>query len=73
MKRIAIDMDEVMADTISHFLQHYNSQFGMALCVDDLYGKHVFEVIQEEHKPLAREYFQREEFFRHDSGDAKQR
>jgi len=64
MKRIAIDMDEVMADTISHFLERYNAHFGMSLSTDDLYGKHLFEVIQEDHKPLARDYFQQEEFFR---------
>jgi len=63
MKRIAIDMDEVMADTISHFLEKYNAQFGTSLCTDDLYGKHVFEVIHEAHRPSAREYFQQEEFF----------
>jgi len=64
MKRIAIDMDEVMADTISHFLERYNAHFGMSLSTDDLYGKHLFEVIHEDHKLLARDYFQQEEFFR---------
>jgi 5'(3')-deoxyribonucleotidase len=64
MKRIAIDMDEVMADTISHFLKRYNAQFGMALSTGDLYGKHVFEMVHEDHRALAREYFQQEEFFR---------
>jgi 5'(3')-deoxyribonucleotidase len=63
MQRIAIDMDEVMADTISHFIARYNSQFEMSLCAEDLHGKHVFEVIQEAHRPLASEYFQTEEFF----------
>jgi 5'(3')-deoxyribonucleotidase len=52
-----------MADTIGHFLDKYNSQFGTAICTDDLYGKHVFEVIADEHKTLARDYFQQEEFF----------
>jgi len=65
MKRIAIDMDEVMADTIGHFLERYNTQFGTALCVHDFHGKHVFEVIHEDNKPLAREYFQQEDFFAH--------
>ena len=63
MKRIAIDMDEVMADTISHFLNKYNSQFGMTITPHDFRGKHVFEVIEEAHKPSAREYFQEEDFF----------
>ncbi len=63
MKRIAIDMDEVMADTISHFLQRYNAQFGMDLCTGDFQGKYLFEVIPEDHRAAAREYFQMEEFF----------
>lgn len=63
MKRIAIDMDEVMADTIGHFLERYNNQFGTSLGLPDFHGKHLFEVIHEDHKALAREYFQQEEFF----------
>lgn len=63
MKRIAIDMDEVMADTIGHFLERYNTQFGTSLGLADFHGKHVFEVIHEDNKALAREYFQQEEFF----------
>lgn len=63
MKRIAIDMDEVMADTISHFLERYNTEFARELSTEDFYGKHVFEVIEDAHKPLAREYFQDEGFF----------
>ncbi len=63
MKRIAIDMDEVMADTIGHFLKRYNNEFGTAVCTDDFAGKHVFDVIQEEHRPAARDYFQEEQFF----------
>jgi 5'(3')-deoxyribonucleotidase len=65
MKRIAIDMDEVMADTIGHFLRKYNLQFGTELSTDDLHGKFVFEVIHEDHRSSAREYFQQEDFFAH--------
>jgi 5'(3')-deoxyribonucleotidase len=63
MKRIAIDMDEVMADTTGHFLERYNSQFERALTIDDFYGKRVFEVIEDAHRALAFEYFQDEGFF----------
>jgi 5'(3')-deoxyribonucleotidase len=31
MQRIAIDMDEVVADTIAHFLERYNEEFAEAL------------------------------------------
>ena len=63
MKRIAIDMDEVMADTMAHFLAKYNSNFGVGLKTEHFQGRHVFEVIEEAHRPEAREYFQQEAFF----------
>ena len=63
MKRIAIDMDEVMADTLAHFLEKYNNRFGVGLKTEHFHGKHVFEVITEEHKPTAYDYFQQETFF----------
>ena len=63
MKRIAIDMDEVMADTMAHFLEKYNQSFGVGLKTEHFQGRHVFEVIDEAHKPEARDYFQQEAFF----------
>lgn len=63
MKRFAIDMDEVMADTIAHFLEKYNDSFGCALTPDDFYGRPVFEVIKEAHRIEARSYFHQEDFF----------
>jgi 5'(3')-deoxyribonucleotidase len=63
MKRIAIDMDEVMADTMARYLEVYNADFGLALTPRHFHGRHVFEVIEEAHRPRAREYFQRANFF----------
>ena len=63
VQRIAIDMDEVVADTIAHFLERYNEEFALALTPEDFHGKHVFEVIEKAHQPRAREYFQTEDFF----------
>ncbi len=63
MKRIAIDMDEVMADTMAHFLQKYNKRFGVGLKKEHFQGRHVFDVIDEAHKPEAHDYFQEETFF----------
>ncbi len=63
MKRIAIDMDEVMADTLAHFLEKYNSTFGVGLKTEHFQGRHVFEVIDKAHIPEAYEYFQQEAFF----------
>lgn len=63
MQRIAIDMDEVAADTMAHYLQIYNAEFKLSLTKDHFHGKRVFEVIDQAHIPRAREYFQTASFF----------
>ena len=63
MKRIAIDMDEVMADTMSKYLSLYNADFGLGLTPEHFHGKRLFEVIDPAHAERAREYFQQEDFF----------
>lgn len=63
MQRIAIDMDEVAADTLGHYLTLYNAEFKLALTKEDLYGKRVMAAIDPAHVPRAREYFQSEAFF----------
>lgn len=63
MQRIAIDMDEVTADTMAHYLQIYNAEFDRSLTKDDFHGKRLFEVIESAHLPRAREYFLMESFF----------
>ena len=49
MKRIAIDMDEVMADTMSRYLELYNADFDLAFTPEHFHGRHVFEVIDAAH------------------------
>ncbi len=63
MQRIAIDMDEVMADTMAHYLRRYNAEFGLNLKTKDFHGQHVFEVIDPAHREQVRDYFEQEEFF----------
>jgi 5'(3')-deoxyribonucleotidase len=63
MQRIAIDMDEVVADTIAHFLERYNEEFTETLTPAHFHGKHVFDVIAKAHQLRARAYFQQEDFF----------
>ncbi len=63
VQRIAIDMDEVMADTMGHCLNLYNSDFGMQLTPEHFRGRHLFEVIDIEHRQRVLEYFSSEEFF----------
>jgi 5'(3')-deoxyribonucleotidase len=63
MKRIAIDMDEVVADTMAHCLALYNAEFQLDLKPKDLLGHRIFEVIDASHVARSRELFYREDFF----------
>jgi 5'-nucleotidase len=63
MQRIAIDMDEVIADTLGNFLKIYNAEFGRNLTKAELHGRRVMEATPPEDLERAREYFQTEKFF----------
>ena len=41
--RIAIDMDEVMADALAEHVRRYNLAFGAQLTVAQLHGRHLEE------------------------------
>lgn len=43
--RIAIDMDEVMADALKEQLRRYNAQFNTAVTIADLHGRHLEDTI----------------------------
>lgn len=49
MKRIAIDMDEVIADTLEKFITVCNSNLGLCLTKSDLTGRNLWEVVGKEH------------------------
>ena len=63
MQRIAIDMDEVMADTMTRYLDLYNADFNMDLTPSYFHGRRIFDVIPEEHREKAFIYFEQESFF----------
>jgi 5'(3')-deoxyribonucleotidase len=48
--RIAIDMDEVMADALSEHVRRYNAAFGARVAIADLHGRHLEEVVPREHR-----------------------
>src|SRR5688572_25509620 len=48
--RIAIDMDEVMADALTEHLCRYNAAFGATVRVADLHGQHLEEVVPPEQR-----------------------
>jgi len=51
--RIAIDMDEVMADALGEHLRRYNAAFGSRLTEADVSGRHLEECIPREHRAAA--------------------
>ena len=63
MARIAVDMDEVMADTISEHIRRYNADFGTSLSKGDLQGKWLWQVVPPEHHATLVGYLSEPEFF----------
>jgi 5'-nucleotidase len=64
LRRIAIDMDEVLADTAAHQLDWYIRDFGPGLTIDDLHGRHFFSLVPEAHRPRLIEHLNHPAFFR---------
>jgi 5'(3')-deoxyribonucleotidase len=62
-KRIAIDMDEVIADTLEKFLSVCNTQLGLSFTKSDLTGRNIWEVIGKQHFPTLREFVSAKNFF----------
>ena len=50
MKKIAIDMDGVMAMTPHKALEWYERDFGIKLTEDDIKGKNLSEIFPAEHR-----------------------
>lgn len=55
--RIAIDMDEVMADALAEQLKRYNAAFGARICIADLTGRHLEECVPVEHREMTEAMF----------------
>jgi 5'-nucleotidase len=63
MKRICVDMDEVMADTLSEHLRRYNEAFDEALTPADLAGKGLWQIAPEDRQQQVRAFLDAEDFF----------
>lgn len=63
MQRICVDMDEVMADTLSEHLRRYNEAFDEALTPADLVGKGLWQVAPEDRQAQVRAFLDAEDFF----------
>lgn len=63
-ERIAVDMDEVIADFLSKHLALYNAEFGESLTADDLLrGKKLRELVVEERRPQLETFLSEDGFF----------
>jgi 5'(3')-deoxyribonucleotidase len=62
-QRIAIDMDEVIADTLEKFIQIYKREHNLELTQQMLYGKDLMDVLPAELYNTTREYINGPGFF----------
>ena len=63
MQRICVDMDEVMADTLSEHLRRYNETFDEALTPADLAGRGLWQIAPEDRQQEVRAFLDAEDFF----------
>jgi 5'(3')-deoxyribonucleotidase len=63
VKRIAIDMDEVLADTLAEHIARYNRDHDEALTKADLQGKWLWEIVSADRQERLEGYLRSEDFF----------
>ena len=63
MKRICVDMDEVLADTLAEHIARYNSDHSEALTKADLEGKWLWEIVSVDRQERLEGYLRSEDFF----------
>lgn len=61
--RIAVDMDEVIADSHGRFVELYCRDFGIRLGEEELAGKRFSEAVAPEHRPAVASYAHDVAFF----------
>ncbi len=62
MKRIAIDMDETIADAVGKHVKLYNEAFGAAI-ERDVFGSGIRTAVPEEHLPAVYAMLETQDFF----------
>jgi 5'(3')-deoxyribonucleotidase len=63
MKRVAIDMDEVLADTLAEHIARYNRDHDEAVTKADLEGKWLWEIVSTDRHDRLEGYLRSEDFF----------
>ena len=64
MKRIAIDMDEVISDANIRFSEWYKRDHGIEFTIEQLASSGFADLVPEEHRPIVREYAFHQDFFK---------
>ncbi len=54
--RLAIDVDETVADTLSRYIEWYSRDFGKTISLKDLDGTKPYQIIPPEHRRRVRTY-----------------
>ena len=70
MKRICVDMDEVMADALGEHLLRYNRHYGEKITLEDLQGKWLWDVVSTDRHDVLDAYLRSDDFFEVHGGDA---
>jgi 5'(3')-deoxyribonucleotidase len=63
LKRICVDMDEVIADAVAEHLLRYNRDHEEQITKDDLHGKWLWDVVALDRHPVLESYLRSEDFF----------
>lgn len=63
MKRIAVDMDEVLADALGKLIQLYNAEYAENLTVQDMWGNWMVNVLPPSRQDRLMAYLQEPSFF----------
>jgi 5'(3')-deoxyribonucleotidase len=63
MKRVFIDMDEVLADTLAEYIARYNHDHSEAITKADLEGKWLWEIVSADRQERLDGYLKSEDFF----------
>ena len=63
MKRIAVDMDEVLADALGELIRRYNQEYAEHLTVQDMWGRWMVNVLPPSRQDRLMSYLQEDDFF----------
>ena len=63
-KRIIIDMDETVADSLGRHIEWYQRDFGIKVERSETVGKKFYDFVPEDHRPTVKNYPFHPDFFR---------